>query len=489
MATEIPANASSFTLRELAFAVGGELFRAEDEGARVVGIVTDSRVVRPGNVFVALRGDSFDGHAFVEAAILRGATAVIAERGRGVHYDGAAMILVDDGLRAFGLVARDHLRRWRRARAGSSRTAALTGSAGKTTTKELTAAILAAVGPCHATVGNLNNRIGVPAVGLAVSDERFFVCELGMSVPGEIAALTGIVEPDVAALLNVGVAHAEGFGGSRARIAREKGAIFDGLATGGIAVFGIDDESARGEVARTTARHVGFGRSMDADVRLLAREPMAYGGSRVTVGRGGETFDVILSVPGEAAALDLVAAIAIADATAGVAISCEIIKASLTSWRAPAGRAVIIQLADDVLVVDDSYNANPASMRSSLATVREIKRAGRRRALVVLGEMRELGPLSEREHDELGDVVAREGVDLLIGCGGAADIVLRRATKEGVPVRFAADAAEAGAIVAAEARPGDVVLFKGSRGASVERALAVLVVRHPPVATRDAREP
>ena len=339
MATTIPVNQASFTAWELAVAARGDMTRLPHESARVTGLVTDSRVVTSGNGFVALRGETLDGHAFLGAAIDRGATAVLVERGRAVPPGPVAVVEVDDATTAFGLVAQAHVRRWRRRPGIGARVAAVTGSAGKTTTKGSAATLLSAMGPCHSTTGNLNNRIGVPAVALALRDERYAVFELGMSVPGEIADLSSIVEPDVAALLNVGVAHAEGFGGCRSAVAREKGAIFESLASDGVAVVNLDDAAARAQLLRARARSVGFGTSPEAAVRLVRREPEGPSGSRVTVDRGGEVFDAFLPVAGDAAALDLVAAIAVADATAsGRPIpACRPSPDALRAWQPPAG--------------------------------------------------------------------------------------------------------------------------------------------------------
>ncbi|MGO8999611.1 MAG: UDP-N-acetylmuramoyl-tripeptide--D-alanyl-D-alanine ligase [Polyangiaceae bacterium] len=482
MATAIPANQASFSLQELASAAEGELVREPDPGARVTGVVTDSRAVVPGNAFVALPGERTDGHDFLGAAIERGATAVVVRRGRSVPGGPVAVVLVDDVLAAFGSIARGHVRRWRGPQAGVRRVAAVTGSAGKTTTKELLAAILGAVGPCHATRGNLNNRVGVPAVALGLSDESYAVFELGMSVPGEIAALARIVCPDVAVLLNVGVAHAEGFGGSALGIANEKGAIFEALAPDGVAVANMDDDAVRAQLHRAPprARRVGFGASPDADVRLVSRgRPPAGVGSRVTIARRGGSIELELPIAGEAVAMDLCAAIAAADATAGSDVPGDVIAAAVASWRPPDSRSVTLELAGDVWALDDSYNANPASMRAAFSTLAELRLAGRRRAIAVLGEMRELGPLSDREHDELGAELVQRGFELVIGCGGAIERTLRRAEAGGLHVRYAKDATEAGALLGDEVRAGDVILFKGSRAAGVERALATLLESHP----------
>jgi UDP-N-acetylmuramoyl-tripeptide--D-alanyl-D-alanine ligase len=486
MATAIPTNEASFSAHELALASGGELTRGSDGAVRVVGVVTDSRVVVAGNAFVALAGERVDGHDFLGVAILRGASVVVVERGRPVPAGDVAVVEVNDVLEAFGRIARAHLRRWRGRSA--RRVAAVTGSAGKTTTKELILAILGAIGPCHGTRGNLNNRVGLPAVALALRDEAYAVFELGMSVEGEIAALAQIVQPDVAVLLNVGVAHAEGFGGSREAIAREKGAIFEALSPDGVAVVNIDDDAVQDQLSRTRARRVGFGASQGADVRLLRREASAAG-SRVSVERRGHLLEVELAAYGDAVALDLVAAIAAADATVGRELPPEVIARAIAAWRPPESRSVAFELGGDVLVLDDSYNANPASMRAAFATLEELRVAGRRRAIAVLGEMRELGPISDAEHDALGAELARRRFDLVIGCGGAIDATLRRAEASGLAVRYATDALEAGALLADEVRAGDVVLFKGSRTAGVERALDVLIGRHPRLPQPPGRAP
>ena len=486
MATPIPDNEASFTVWELCAATGGRLVHVPDEHARVSGLSTDSRAVVPGRAFIALRGESFDGHAFVQQAAQRGATVVVVARGAAVPGstgERAAVIEVDDTLTALGLLARAHLRRWRRSVHAGARVAAITGSAGKTSTKDLTAAIVSAVGPCHATTGNLNNLIGVPAVALGVGSQPFAVFELGMSVPGEIAALTRIVEPDVGAVLNVGVAHASSFGGSRGEVAREKGALLELLGPDAVAVVNVDDGAACAQLLRTSARtHVGFGAAPHADVRLVRREPRGLHGSRVTVGRGAEAFDVVLGASGEAAALNLVAAVAIADATVGRPVPAEVIAKAVASWTPTAGRCSVRELGGGVVVIDDTYNANPSSMRAAFATLGEFRQLGRQRhpsprAIAVLGEMRELGPIAEHEHGELGKELGRLGVDIVIGYGALIEATLRNAEALGVSVRRAGSAVEAGSIIAREARSGDVILFKGSRGAEVERALSALLAR------------
>jgi UDP-N-acetylmuramoyl-tripeptide--D-alanyl-D-alanine ligase len=184
-------------------------------------------------------------------------------------------------------------------------------------------------------------------------------------------------------------------------------------------------------------------------------------------------------VIGEVVAIDLTAAIAVADATVGRPIAAQVIAEAVRSWQPPGGRAVTFELHGNVLAIDDSYNANPGSMRAAMATLDEVRRGRAGRAVLVLGEMRELGPISEREHERLGDELVRRGFDVVIGCGGDIDLTLRRAQAGGVTVMYTRGADEAGGVVAYVVRAGDTVLFKGSRGARVERALATLIERRP----------
>lgn len=483
MATPIPENRARFTAQEIARATGGTL--RGNAAAVAVSAVTDSRAVRPGCVFVALRGASFDGHAFVAKAIASGAAIVVVERGRAESGGAGAMIEVDDTLLAWGAIARAHLERWRSS--GSRRVVAITGSAGKTTTKELTAALLGAVASTHATAGNLNNRIGVPAVVLALEDtHRFAVIEMGMSLPGEIAAVASIARPDVSIVTNVGVAHAEGVGG-REGVLREKQGVFEALLPDGVAVVNHDDEwSRRAGKASRGGRVLGFGRAASSDYRLVDRIPRGAAGSTVTVSGGGRLLTLALPLPGEAAAVDLCAALAAQEAASGVCLDATQIDAALATIKLP-GRAEVRTFADGTIVVDDTYNANPSSVRAALASLGEI--APDRRRVVVLGEMKELGALAESEHEGIGEAIASAGVSVAIGCGGLIGLALRRAasvaTLEIVDAPSTDDAARE---AAARVRPGDLVLVKGSRSVGAERVVAALAAAHGPASSEKSPE-
>jgi UDP-N-acetylmuramoyl-tripeptide--D-alanyl-D-alanine ligase len=470
MATPIGSNRARFDSRAAAEATGGRVVRVTP-GREAVGVTTDSRAVSPGCAFVALRGERHDGHSFVPGAIDAGAVLAIVERGRAPVDARVDAVEVDDTMVAWGALASDHLRRWRAAR-HYGRVVAITGSVGKTTTKELCATLLRTVAPCLASAGNLNNRVGMPAVALQVEPEhRFAVLEMGMSVPGEIAALAAIAPPDVAVVTNIGLAHAGGVGGTLEAVAAEKGALFAGVRPGGVIVANADDPAVMAQTKRSPAgaRVVTFGRAEGAHYRLRERQPLGASGSRVVVERAGQpALATPLAIPGEAAAIDLVAALAAAEAAAGQTLDIEAALAGL----APIEGRMRVRRAGDVQVIDDAYNANPASMRAALAALAEMDGA---RRVAVLGEMKELGPVAEREHEALGTAVAQAGVKLLVSCGGLADAIARVAAAAGVEVVRAASAEEAARTAVERVRPRDVVLVKASRGVGAERVVEALV--------------
>jgi UDP-N-acetylmuramoyl-tripeptide--D-alanyl-D-alanine ligase len=470
VATPLGVNRAAIDAPAAAEATGGRVVRATP-GRTARGITTDSRAVQPGCAFVALRGERHDGHAFLGAAVEAGAVLLVVERGRAPADARTDVVEVDDTLAAWGAIARRHLHAWRREQPGA-RVVGITGSAGKTTTKELCAALLRTVGECHASAGNLNNRVGLPAVALEIEPRhRFAVLEMGMSLPGEIAALASIAEPDVGLVLNVGLAHAGGVGGSIDDVAREKGALFEGVRAEGTIVANADDPAVLAQAERTAGRHrVTFGRAGHAGVRLVSREARGAEGSTVVVARRGQQSSLVVPVPGDAASVDFVAALAAAEAAAGPIDDARVHQA-LASLGPIAGR-MHVRHAGDVRIVDDAYNANPASMRAALATLAEMD-GGRR--VAVLGEMKELGPVAQQEHETLGDAVARAGVTLLISCGGMADVTARAAAAQGVDVVLAGDTEKAARAVSERVRPGDVVLVKASRSVGAERVVEALL--------------
>lgn len=475
MATPIPDNQTEWSVYAVRAATAGDVVHLHDEG-QARGLTSDSRRVTPGAVFVALRGEKFDGHDHVHDAIGRGAHTVVVERGRGSGITGVNVVEVSDTLRAWGALARAHLRAWRRGDQ-NRRVIAITGSVGKTSTKDWTAGLLGTLAPTIATVGNLNNLIGLPATVFTVRDEhRFAVLEAGMSIPGEIAALGSYARPDISVVTNVGLAHVAQLG-SRAGIAREKGALFATTDEDGTAIANADDEAVMGELLRTrAAKTFTFGKSEHADVRLVSR---AVGAGGVTLlcyhvrGIGEVRFEPLPYIPA-VQAFNLAAALAVYLRAVGSLPSAASITAAWNSMPR-AGRGLVHQSPAGYLVIDDTYNANPDSMRAALATLSELAAQGR--AVAVLGEMRELGDASHAAHAALGEQVADAGVMRLLTLGGDAGLAAKSAAARGVVATACEDVEQAAAMLAAEVRPSDVVLVKASRGIAAERVVAHLLGR------------
>lgn len=516
MATPIPSNKASFELPDVALATHGTI-RAHGprNQAAAVGVFSDTRAVVENSIFFALRGEAHDGHSFLDRAVQNGASIVVVEKGRHEGVPATVSVVeVEDTLVAWGALAGAWLQRWR-GESLDGRVVAITGSAGKTTTKELTAALLAEIAPTHFTAGNLNNRIGVPAVIFGLEPQhRYCVLEMGMSLPGELDAICSFAKPDVSVVVNVGVAHSEGVGG-REGVMREKGAVYRALDRGGVAIVNADDAFVRRAARAARVRKVEtFGRGHDSPrppgsfappslyhepsfgpmtvppqtmppmsvppaeivanapphYRLLVREAKGTG-SEVRVSCAGREVQVFLPLPGEAAAIDLTAALAAQEAVSRQQLAADRIDHALASVKL-SGRGNVRTVGTDVLLIDDTYNANPSSMRAALATLDEI--AGERRKVAILGEMKELGALAEPEHEALGDDIAQAGVALAIGCGGLIDLALDRAVARGVEVVRAASAAEAATEAKARVVAGDAVLVKGSRSVGAERVVAAL---------------
>jgi UDP-N-acetylmuramoyl-tripeptide--D-alanyl-D-alanine ligase len=481
MATPIPKNEAVVSAWDFA---GDADVRVSGDGRVARGVVTDSRAVVPGCAFFAIKGESFDGNDYVDAAIAAGAALVVTERD--VRSDAADVVVVRDALVALGRAASNHLAAWRRARVGTDAggTIAITGSAGKTTTKQIAAALASTLGPACATPGNLNNRVGLPMVAFTVEPRhRFAVLEAGMSLRGEIAALVEIARPDVAVITNIGVAHAEGVGGTRADVAREKGALYMGLGPRGVAVVNADDAAAMGQLRRSRASHsLTFGSASHADYRLLSITSRGFDGVRITferpceacaAPRAKETLEVDSPLLGDAAAIDFLAALAAVEATCGHAIDPASVQSAMITLSNAGQRGDVIRLKDGTTVIDDTYNANPNSMHASLRMLAQLAKQQGRRAVAVLGEMKELGAVSDEEHARIAE--SFDGVSLVIGCGGKIGLALDRA-KPGVTVEKCADVDQAVKATNENVRANDVVLAKASRSVGAERVVAALVV-------------
>ncbi|WP_437741728.1 UDP-N-acetylmuramoyl-tripeptide--D-alanyl-D-alanine ligase [Sorangium sp. So ce1504] len=478
MATPIPHNLAPFSLDELARATGGRVLRS---GPDARGVSTDSRTIAPGAAFVALAGESFDGHRFLDAAAQRGAAAFIVSREVALPPGGGA-VLVNDGLAALGALARAHRERWRTGAHpdGPRAIVAIGGSAGKTTTTRTIAALLAGVGrgEVHATAGNLNNAIGLPMTLLGLEDRhRFAVVEIGTNQRGEVAALARIAGPDLAVLTSIGVEHTEGLG-TLEDVAAEEGDLLAALPAEGVALGNGDDAKVVEQIERAgAARRITYGFGERAQIRITGRRPVGVRGTSVRIERGGEALELVVPLLGEAGALAAAAAVAVVDEAVGEPLSTERAARAAAGLAPPGdGRLSVRELPDGTVVIDDSYNANPLSMRSSLRTAVEVAEALGKRLVLLLGEMRELGALAAAEHDALGEQVGAARPAALIAVGGEAARIARAAEAAGVRAWFAVDADAAAARAQEIVERGDLVLVKGSRGIRMERIVNALVI-------------
>jgi UDP-N-acetylmuramoyl-tripeptide--D-alanyl-D-alanine ligase len=447
-------------LSEVAEAVGGRL-RGDD--ATVSVVETDSRRVEPGALFVALRGTRSDGHDFVDEALARGAAAAIV---RSVG-SGAPVIEVADTGRALLDLAADERRRM-----PDTRLIGVTGANGKTSTKDLASAVLSTRFRTWANPASFNNEIGLPMTLLSSEPgTEVVVAEMGARREGDVALLCEVARPDVVVVTNIGVAHMEIFGSWDA-IARAGAEPVEWLGPDGVAILNADDPVVRAYGERARTRVVTFGVDAAADVRALDVVLDDDGRASFSLESGGERERVELAVAGEHMVPNALAAAAIGLGFGLTAAECA---AALKGARIAAWRMETFMTSGGVVVVNDAYNANPESMSAALKTSRWMAQRGRLAA--VLGHMAELGPIAFEEHERLGELVVRIGVDRLITVGEAARAIARAAIREGqLPQDVASygEPAEAANDVRAWARSGDVILLKGSRVVGLERAAEAL---------------
>jgi UDP-N-acetylmuramoyl-tripeptide--D-alanyl-D-alanine ligase len=448
----------TLTARDVAALTGGDL-AAVDPQLPVPGpVLVDSRACTPGSLFVCVEGERTDGHLHAGDAFRRGAVVALANR----PVDGPA-VLVDDTVRSLGFLAGGVLRR-----TTHCRVVGVTGSSGKTSTKDLLAAVLARGGATVAARESLNNEIGLPLTVLGVEEgTRHLVLEYSARGVGHIGYLCGIARPAVAVVLNVGTAHLGEFG-SREAVASAKGELVEALAPDGLAVLGVDDPLVAAMRARTDATVVGFGTSVAADVRIesLTLDDQARARFRLVTPQG--TARVSLQVTGAHHATNAAAAAAVGLA-ADLPLS-EIVDALGTVTELSAHRMRVTPRSDGLLVVDDAYNANPESVAAALKTLAVLAAARTGSSWAVLGEMRELGPDSRDLHAEVGREAARLDVDHLVVVGeatqamaaGARSVRGWRGTVEPV-----SDAAAAASLLAAAVSGTDVVLVKASNAVAL----------------------
>jgi UDP-N-acetylmuramoyl-tripeptide--D-alanyl-D-alanine ligase len=435
---------------------GGRL-AAGDPAATVTTICTDSRTLKAGDLFLALSGEKFDGHTFVAEAARRGATgAVVARRPENLPAD-FVVIVVDDPLRALQQIAASYRR------SQAAQIVCITGSNGKTSTKDLATAVLRERFQVTRTEGNLNNHIGLPLSLLKLrAGDRIGIFEIGMNHAGEIAPLAALAQPDVAIITNIGVAHIE-FLGSREAIAQEKGMLAEALPPSGTVILNADDEFTPSLAARTKADVLRCGLGADADIRAtdLTQD---FTGMKFRLHGFGHTVQAQLPVPG----IHMVRNALLAVGTGHVfGMSLEECARGLANLQLTKGR-LEQKVIRGIQVLDDTYNANPDSVKAALLTLSQMSTNGRR--IAVLGRMGELGAESERGHRSVGQCASDLGLDCVITVGDAAAQIAEEAWRGGVAkVVKAASQDEAVAALRSFVRAGDLVLVKGSRSAQMER--------------------
>jgi len=446
----------------------GALIAGDVSGA-CCGVGIDSRRVEPGSLFVAIRGPNHDAHAFLQDAANAGAAALLVETGAAIPdavRTRCAVVAVPDTTRALGALAAGHRETFH------GPVVAITGSNGKTTTKEMCAAILAVRAPCLKTEGNLNNQFGLPLTLLRRDDsQRAAVIEIGMNHAGETAPLAAIARPSVGLITNVGTAHIENLG-SQDAIAREKGALFEALGEDAIAIANIEDPRVMAQLVRTKARAVSFGRDAGADVRAEDVLMLGERGCAFELVTPGGRASVRVAGVGHTPVLNALAAAAAALA-AGATL--EDVGAGLEDYRPPGGRLEPVALPRNVILLNDTYNANPQSMEVALRSLADLK--GSSRGLAVLGDMGELGATARDAHREAGRLAAELGIDFVFALGRHASEVVAGAVAGGLPRERAiagSDHDDLARRVRGVLRGSDWVLVKGSRSMKMERVVQAL---------------
>ncbi len=448
-------------LQKIARITGGQLL-PEDSRLTVRGISTDSRSLQGGELFIPLRGENFDGHDFLLAAVRRGAAACLSEQV--VAGLPVPVIRVADTLRAVGDLAAAIRSDF------PGPVAAITGSSGKTTTKEMLAGILALTGPGLKTEGNFNNLIGLPHTIFRLQPQhRWAVLEMGMSARGEIARLAEIAAPSLGIITNIGPAHLETLHGLDG-VARAKGELFAALPAGGTAVINGDDPRVAAIPVANGVKCLYFGSAAGAEIRA----------EQVTVSGDGISFLLVLPAASRTVHLAVTGrhnvqnALAAAAAASALGVEATLIAEGLEAFRPGHGRMELVHLPDGTSVLEDFYNANPLSVRAALVALDEL--GGRGRRIAVLGDMLELGEQAARLHREIGAEAARR-VDFLLLLGAMAEETAAGAREAGLAadrIRIAATHEAAAGLLCEFLQAGDRVLIKGSRGMKMEKVCAAL---------------
>ena len=452
------------TVEEVLRATGGKLLQGKGDSS-FQGISTDSRTVAEGELFIALKGLRFDGHHYALEALRKKAGGVLIEKEkvgdiRWNGYRSRAVIAVDDTLAALGDMARD----WRHKY--NTPLVALTGSNGKTTTKEMTAACLETTFPVLKTKENLNNLIGVPLTLLTLTEkERVVVLEMGMNVPGEIRRLTEIAEPDVGLITNIQTVHLEGMG-SLERLKEEKGELFRRMRRDGTILVNRDDPRVVDLAGDYPGQKITFGIEHPADI--MAKEIRLNGaeGTSFTLILEGEAMEVHLRLLGRHFVPNALSAMAVA-CLFGVEVTRA--REALENFQPFSMRMEVIPLKGGETLINDAYNANPYSTEVALEALAEAKGMGR--AIAVLGDMLELGSLTKEAHEQIGERVSELSIDFLLVMGEEASVVVESAIRHGLPTekaRIVESHSEAVSLLRQMIQNGDWILVKGSRKMAME---------------------
>ncbi len=461
---------ANFSPPEIVQATGGQLFQ-RGSGARFIGVTTDSRTAQAGQIYLPLKGERFDGHDFIPGALKRGVGALVAAASWGRRLNqplplDLSIILVPDTLQALGDLA--HF--WRRQFSGP--VVAITGSCGKTTTKEMIAQVLSRRFSVLKNDLNLNNLIGMPQTLLGLTKEHeVAVVELGMNRFGEIRRLSHIAQPDIAVLTNVHPAHIEGLG-SIDGVARAKNEIIEGLGEHGSVIYNFDDVRLRNAVRYFKGHKLGFGFNPGAQLQASGICRCGLWGQRTAISYRGQNWPLEIQLPGPHQIYNALAATAVG-LTLG--LSSEQISLALSQFQSLDKRSQLQCHESGLVILNDCYNANPGSMAMALQTLANLKSRGR--TLAALGDMLELGSTTVQAHQDLGSLAARLEVDLLVVCGKFKNSVQAGALAAGMSATriHAVPSHAAGAQIIKEyCRPGDMLLIKGSRGARMEKLLSCL---------------
>ena len=457
---------------------GGQLLYPADKEIFFEGISTDTRTIHPGNLFVALQGEKFDGRMFAEKSLEKGATGLLVNHAPGLEEilenipHTTPVLLVPDTLFALGELAANR-RRWNK----NLRVLAMTGSSGKTTVKEMTSAILSQKNFILKTEGNFNNLIGLPLTLLKLHEHHeFAVLEMGMNRPGEIARLTEIADPDIACIINIQEAHLEGLGDIQG-VAKAKNELFAGLKPEGKAVVNLDDEIVRSLAEKLTQDKITFGCHPDAFIRATKIKSLGKAGMSFHLHVGSENRSITINAIGQHNVTNSLAAAAMAHV---LGIDIDEISTGLTAFSPYEKRSTIEELESGIMVLNDCYNANPASMKAALDTLKDLKED--RQAIAILGDMLELGHKSKAAHMSLGKTIYELGIDLLAVFGNQKENVIAGALNAGMDRKAVKGFNNKKDIAVWLSQlmqkkiitTGDWILIKGSRGMRMEEVLELL---------------